>query len=72
MTHDEYIKQIEGEIRKLNRIIDYKLMRGENYNYEAKEHRMLLQKIWKHKLSIQRQPVKSSFFSKFFTPSFQH
>ncbi len=66
MTHQEYLKQIQAEIRRLNRIIDYKILNGEKYFQEAKDHKYLLEKIRKH------QPVKSSFFSKFFPMFYSH
>ncbi len=66
MTHQEYLKQIQQEIRKLNRIIDYKILNGEKYFKEARDHKFLLEKIRQH------QPVKSNFFNKFFPTLFQH
>lgn len=67
MTHEEYLNQLEKKIRILNRVIDYKILAGKKYNAEAKEHKMLLQKIWEHKESAQQVPVRSSFFNKLFS-----
>ncbi len=72
MTHEEYLSQLEKKIRILNRVIDCKILLGEKYSKEAKEHRQLLEKVWKHKLQSRNLPVKSNFFNKFFASSFQH
>jgi len=72
MTHAEYLKQIEHEIRKLNRVIDYKILNGEKYSKEAREHKSLLEIIWKHQFKNNPGPVKSNLFSKFFGVAFQH
>lgn len=70
MTHEEYLSQLEKKIRILNRVIDCKILLGEKYTKEARDHRLLLEKIWKHKLQSRHLPVKSNFFNKFFSTSY--
>lgn len=48
MTRNQYIKSLETEINKLNRRIDQKIMRGENYFFESIRHKFLLKQLNKH------------------------
>lgn len=59
MTREQYLKIIEKEIHQLNKKIDLKILRGEDYNKEASEHKLLLRKIRQNR-------ARRSFFSKFF------
>jgi len=61
MSQKQYIKTIEKEIQRINRIIDLKILRGEAYFREARDHKLLLKKI--------RFYNRQNFFSKFF-PTF--
>ncbi len=72
MNRFEYLNQLEKKIRILNRVIDYKILHGQKYNKEARDHRLLVEKIWEHKVYSQNAPVKSNFFNRFFSSSFQH
>ena len=63
MKHQEYLKIIEKEIHRINKEIDYKIMRGEAYAREARDHKLLLRKIRHH--------TRSNFFSRFFPSVFQ-
>lgn len=45
MSQEQYKKAIEKEIRKLNERIDFKILRGERYSSESRQHKALLQKI---------------------------
>lgn len=58
MTRHQYIKIIERELEKLNKRIDRKILRGEEYIREAREHKMLLYKI--------RQHSRRNFFERLF------
>ncbi len=60
MTREQYIKILQRELAKLNREIDMKIMSGENYSKEAKEHKIVLFKIREHN--------RKTFFSKIFSP----
>ena len=63
MKHQEYIKFIEKELQEINKRIDYKILNGEQYFREARDHKLLLRKI--------RQHTQSNFFNRFFPSMFQ-
>lgn len=48
MSQAQYLKTIEKEIQRLNKIIDQKILRGEAYYREARDHKLLLQKVRYH------------------------
>ncbi len=48
MSQKQYIKAVEKEIQKINKIIDLKIVRGEEYRKEARDHKLLLRKIRYH------------------------
>ena len=58
MSKEQYLKIINKELQKVNKKIDVKIIRGEEYFREAREHKMLLRKA--------RQFQGQSFFSKIF------
>ncbi|OGI71726.1 hypothetical protein A3B84_01035 [Candidatus Nomurabacteria bacterium RIFCSPHIGHO2_02_FULL_35_13] len=45
MSQKQYIKTVEREIQRINRIIDLKILHGETYSKEARDHKLLLRKI---------------------------
>jgi len=45
MSQREYLKTVEKEIQRINRIIDLKILRGEEYKREARDHKLLLKKV---------------------------
>ncbi len=49
---------LEREIQRINQRIDLKILAGENYAKEARDHKLLLRKVRYH--------TKSSFFRKLF------
>lgn len=55
---------LQKELLKLNKQIDFKIMSGENYSKEAKEHKIILNKI--------RQHNTKNFINKFFNPFLIH
>ena len=57
------MKIIEKELQRINKIIDYKIIHGEEYHREARDHKLLLRKI--------RQNTQHSFFQKLF-PTLAH
>ncbi len=63
MKHQEYIKLIEKELQRINKVIDYKIIHGEEYWREARDHKLLLRKI--------RQNTKSNFFNRLLPRVFQ-
>lgn len=52
---------LEREIQKINKKIDRKILQGESYVKEARDHRLLLQKVRYHS--------RRNFISKYF-PTF--
>ncbi|MCX6747840.1 MAG: hypothetical protein NTW98_02775 [Candidatus Nomurabacteria bacterium] len=63
MSQTQYLKLLEREINKINRIIDYKIIHGEDYGREARDHKLMLRKVRYHTRS-QRGVV--SMFQRFF------
>lgn len=45
MSEQQYIKALNKEIKKLNGIIDDKIMHSYNYSREARRHKVLLRQI---------------------------
>jgi len=58
MSQSQYLKMLEREIQKINKKIDLKILEGEKYAKEARDHKLLLQKVRYH--------TRKSFFSKLF------
>jgi hypothetical protein len=58
MSHNEYLKLLEKEIQRINKVIDYKIIHGEAYFREARDHKVLLKKV--------RQNTRKSFFNNLF------
>jgi hypothetical protein len=58
MSQSQYLKMLEREIQKINKKIDIKILEGEKYAKEAREHKLLLKKVHYH--------TKRSFFSRLF------
>ena len=64
MKKQEYLKILEKEVQKINKVIDQKIMNGEEYFREARDHKLLMRKV--------RQNTKTPFLSKFFPSVFQY
>ena len=47
MSQKEYIKALNKEIKKLNGVIDRKILGEVNYSKEAKRHKLMLAKLRK-------------------------
>ena len=45
MSQKQYLKILEKEISKINKKIDMKIMKGEQYWKEARDHKLMLRKI---------------------------
>ena len=58
MSQSQYLKMLEREIQKINKKIDMKILEGEKYAKEAREHKLLLKKVRYH--------TRRGFFSRFF------
>lgn len=63
MSRQEYLKLLEKELHNINKIIDQKILSGQDYFHEARDHRILVRKL--------RQNSQKSFFTKLF-PSLVH
>lgn len=48
MSRQQYLKLIEIELHKVNKVIDMKIIQGLDYRKEALEHKQLLHKIRQH------------------------
>lgn len=62
MSHTQYLKMLDKEIQKINKKIDLKIMQGEEYRKEARDHKLLLQKVRFHT----RKGLMNRFVSLFF------
>ena len=45
MTKTQYLKMLEREIQKINKKIDFKILQGQDYRREARDHKLLLKKV---------------------------
>ncbi len=61
MSKEQYFKVIKKEMQRVNKKIDAKILRGEEYLAEAREHRLLLRKI----RQFNNQGLFSRLFSRF-------
>jgi len=62
MSQSQYLKMLEREIHKLNKQIDLKIIRGEDYKKEARNHKLLLRKVHYHA----RKSLAARFVDLFF------
>ena len=65
MSQTQYLKMLEREIQRVNKLIDFKILHGESYSKEARDHKLLLKKV--------RYATRSrqSFFTRFFASNLQ-
>ena len=63
MSRQEYLKLLEKELHNINKVIDEKIISGQDYLREARDHKILVRKL--------RQNTQHGFFTKFF-PSLVH
>ena len=45
MSQTQYLKMLEKEIQKINKKIDLKILQGQDYRKEARDHKLLLKKV---------------------------
>ncbi len=64
MSQTQYIKMLEREIQKINKRIDLKILQGEAYFKEARDHKLLLQKVRYHTRKSLGQKMIHLFFRK--------
>ena len=62
MSQSQYLKMLEREIQKLNKVIDQKIIRGQDYSKEARDHKLVLRKVrYNTKKSISEKIVHFFF-----------
>ncbi len=61
MSKHQYMKHISKELKKINEIIDFKILHGLNYKEETKRHKDLLGQI-----SMFKPKRSFNLFSMFF------
>ncbi len=64
MSQKQYVKMLEKEIQKINKKIDLKILQGEAYSKEARDHKLLLQKVRYNTRKSFIQKVIHLFFRK--------
>ncbi|HEY4494076.1 MAG TPA: hypothetical protein VJB95_01425 [Candidatus Paceibacterota bacterium] len=62
MSQSQYLRMLEKEIQKINKVIDRKILRGEEYWKEARDHKLMLRRMRYH----YRQSYFRNFVRKFF------
>jgi hypothetical protein len=62
MTQHKYVKEMERELKKVNEIIDFKILHGFGYREETRIHKKLLNQL----SSFRRQKTKFNLFSMLF------
>lgn len=64
MSQAQYLKMLEKEIQKINHKIDLKILQGEAYFKEARDHKLLLKKVRYHKRKTFVERMVYLFFRK--------
>ncbi len=64
MSQAQYLKMLEREIQKINKRIDMKILQGEAYFKEARDHKLLLRKVRFHSRRSFLQKMIHLFFRK--------
>lgn len=64
MSQTQYLKMLEKEIQKINEKIDLKILQGQEYKKEARNHKLLLRKIRYHTRQNFMQRMIHLFFHK--------
>jgi hypothetical protein len=64
MSQSQYLKMLEREIQKINKRIDQKILDGKAYYKEARDHKLLLQKVRYHTKKSFSQRMINLFFRK--------
>ena len=62
MSQAQYLKTLEREIQRINKKIDLKILQGQAYAKEARDHKLLLQKVRYHT----RKGLMNRFVNLFF------
>jgi len=62
MSKNNYLKKVQNQIKKINEIIDFKIMHGLNYMEERRIHRDLIRQL----AQARKTQPSFSFMSFFF------
>ena len=62
MSQTQYLKMLEREINKINKKIDLKILQGQDYFKEARDHKLLLRKVRYHTRKSFMQRIIDLFF----------
>ena len=64
MSQTQYLKMLEREINRINKKIDLKILQGQEYRREARDHKLLLRKVRYHTRRSFGQKMINLFFHK--------
>ena len=64
MSQTQYLKMLEKETQRINKKIDLKILQGEAYFKEARDHKLLLQKVRYNTRRSLAQKVVHALFRK--------
>ncbi len=64
MSQSQYVRMLEKEIQKINKVIDRKIMQGKDYRREARDHRLMLRRMNYHNKRTFAQRMVNLFFRK--------
>jgi hypothetical protein len=64
MSQNQYLKMLEKEIQKINKVIDAKIVRGQDYRKEARDHKLMVRRMNYHTRRTLTQRMVHLFFRK--------
>ncbi|HEY4502849.1 MAG TPA: hypothetical protein VJC14_00205 [Candidatus Paceibacterota bacterium] len=64
MSQTQFLKMLEKEIQKINKVIDRKIMQGQDYRKEARDHRLMLRRMNYHTRRTFKERMINLFFRK--------
>ncbi len=64
MSQTQYLKMLEKEIQKLNKIIDQKIIKGEDYHKEARDHKLIVRRVRYHTRKTFTERIVNFFFKR--------
>ena len=64
MSQTQYLKMLEKEIQKINKVIDRKIIQGQDYRREARDHKLMLRRMNYHTRKSFGERIINLFFRK--------
>ena len=64
MSQSQYLRMLEKEIQKINKVIDRKIMSGQDYRREARDHKIMLRRLHYHTRKSFTQRLVHLFFER--------